>query len=81
MAHNTVCRSGADVPNATPESTGFYNSVGVPIAAGILYPKFGVLLSPIFPDLLPLLTWSKSLCEPSRSFLNSSMRCSAGRTL
>jgi P-type Cu+ transporter len=24
-----------------------YNSVGVPIAAGILYPKFGVLLSPI----------------------------------
>ncbi len=25
-----------------------YNSVGVPIAAGILYPKFGILLSPIF---------------------------------
>jgi P-type Cu+ transporter len=24
-----------------------YNSVGVPIAAGILYPKFGILLSPI----------------------------------
>ena len=24
-----------------------YNSVGVPIAAGILYPKFGMLLSPI----------------------------------
>ena len=24
-----------------------YNSVGVPIAAGILYPKFGLLLSPI----------------------------------
>jgi len=25
-----------------------YNSVGVPIAAGVLYPIFGVLLSPIF---------------------------------
>ena len=24
-----------------------YNSIGVPIAAGILYPKFGLLLSPI----------------------------------
>ena len=24
-----------------------YNSVGVPVAAGILYPKFGILLSPI----------------------------------
>jgi Cu+-exporting ATPase len=26
----------------------FYNSVGVPIAAGILFPFFGILLSPIF---------------------------------
>jgi len=25
-----------------------YNSIGVPIAAGILYPFFGLLLSPIF---------------------------------
>ena len=25
-----------------------YNSVGVPIAAGVLYPVFGILLSPIF---------------------------------
>ena len=25
-----------------------YNSLGVPIAAGVLYPVFGVLLSPIF---------------------------------
>jgi Cu+-exporting ATPase len=24
-----------------------YNSVGVPIAAGVLYPFFGILLSPI----------------------------------
>ena len=26
----------------------FYNSVGVPIAAGILFPVFGILLSPMF---------------------------------
>jgi len=26
----------------------FYNALGVPIAAGVLYPLFGVLLSPIF---------------------------------
>jgi Cu+-exporting ATPase len=25
-----------------------YNSIGVPIAAGLLYPFFGILLSPIF---------------------------------
>jgi Cu+-exporting ATPase len=25
-----------------------YNAVGVPIAAGVLYPFFGILLSPIF---------------------------------
>jgi P-type Cu+ transporter len=25
-----------------------YNAVGVPIAAGLLYPAFGILLSPIF---------------------------------
>ena len=26
----------------------FYNSLGIPIAAGILYPFFGILLNPIF---------------------------------
>jgi len=25
----------------------FYNAVGVPVAAGILYPSFGILLSPM----------------------------------
>jgi Cu+-exporting ATPase len=25
-----------------------YNAVGVPVAAGVLYPVFGLLLSPIF---------------------------------
>ncbi|MBN2688982.1 MAG: heavy metal translocating P-type ATPase, partial [Deltaproteobacteria bacterium] len=26
----------------------FYNSMGIPIAAGILYPFFGILLNPMF---------------------------------
>jgi P-type Cu+ transporter len=26
----------------------FYNAVGIPVAAGILYPNFGILLTPIF---------------------------------
>jgi cation transport ATPase len=26
----------------------FYNVIGIPIAAGLLYPFFGVLLSPVF---------------------------------
>ena len=25
-----------------------YNSLGVPVAAGVLYPAFGLLLSPVF---------------------------------
>jgi Cu+-exporting ATPase len=26
----------------------FYNALGVPVAAGVLYPVFGILLSPMF---------------------------------
>ena len=26
----------------------FYNSVGIPVAAGVLYPFFGILLQPVF---------------------------------
>lgn len=29
----------------------FYNALGVPVAAGLLYPFFGVLLSPMFASL------------------------------
>jgi Cu+-exporting ATPase len=28
-----------------------YNALGVPVAAGVLYPVFGVLLSPMFAAL------------------------------
>jgi Cu+-exporting ATPase len=28
-----------------------YNSLGIPIAAGLLYPLFGVLLSPVFASV------------------------------
>ncbi|HET7843950.1 MAG TPA: cation-transporting ATPase PacS, partial [Xanthomonadales bacterium] len=28
-----------------------YNAIGVPIAAGVLYPAFGLLLSPMFAAL------------------------------
>jgi Cu+-exporting ATPase len=26
----------------------FYNAAGIPVAAGVLYPAFGLLLSPVF---------------------------------
>ncbi len=29
----------------------FYNALGVPLAAGVLYPFFGILLSPMFASL------------------------------
>jgi Cu+-exporting ATPase len=25
----------------------FYNAIGLPVAAGVLYPEFGILLSPV----------------------------------
>jgi Cu+-exporting ATPase len=28
-----------------------YNAVGIPVAAGVLYPAFGILLSPMFAGL------------------------------
>ncbi len=42
--------SNATVTNIKQNLLGafFYNSVGIPVAAGILYPIFGILLSPMF---------------------------------
>jgi P-type Cu+ transporter len=39
-----VTSAKAPLPDPT---RAFYNALGVPIAAGILYPFFGLLLSPI----------------------------------
>lgn len=43
-----------------------YNALGVPIAAGVLYPFFGVLLSPIIP--------SAALAMSSVSVISNALR-------
>ncbi|MDH5216739.1 MAG: heavy metal translocating P-type ATPase [Gammaproteobacteria bacterium] len=47
---NTINISRATIRNIKQNLFGafIYNSVGIPIAAGVLYPLFGVLLSPVF---------------------------------
>src|SRR3546814_3013497 len=34
-----------------------YNAAGVPIAAGLLYPHFGILLSPIIAEAAMPMSW------------------------
>jgi len=29
----------------------FYNSIGIPIAAGVLYPIFGIMLTPVYAGI------------------------------
>ncbi|SHO58878.1 Copper-exporting P-type ATPase A [Vibrio quintilis] len=49
MIVDTIKLSGAVLKNIKQNLLGafFYNSLGIPVAAGILYPVFGFLLSPV----------------------------------
>ncbi len=48
-----------------------YNAAGVPIAAGVLYPVFGILLSPIIA--------AAAMALPSVSVIGNALRLRAAR--
>jgi Cu+-exporting ATPase len=50
-----------------------YNALGVPVAAGVLYPAFGVLLSPMFAALAMSLS-SVSVVANALRLRNASLR-------
>ena len=48
-----------------------YNFIGVPVAAGLLYPAFGILLSPMFA--------SAAMAFSSVSVISNALRLRAAR--
>jgi Cu+-exporting ATPase len=51
----------------------FYNVAGIPLAAGVLYPVFGLLLSPVFA--------AAAMALSSVSVIANALRLRASRTI